>query len=90
MFAEQCHTAHVKASESTEQQLSMLSLNVVAARLGVSVATTRRLVTDGSLSAHRVRGQIRVAAADLHSYLDATRLPTSEPDDARVRAEVES
>ena len=63
----------------------MLSLSEVAARLGVSVATTRRLVTEGGMPAYRVRGQIRVGVADLRTYLDATRLPTSKPGEARAR-----
>lgn len=45
------------------------SLSDVAAYLGVSPRTVRRLINDGELVAHRVRGRLRVSDIDLASYL---------------------
>lgn len=44
-----------------------LSLNEVAARLGVSVKTARRRVSDGTLPAVRIGRLIRVPASALES-----------------------
>jgi excisionase family DNA binding protein len=44
-------------------------LSDVAAYLGVSPRTVRRLINDGELVAHRVRGRLRVSEADLATYL---------------------
>jgi excisionase family DNA binding protein len=73
----------MESNERTIPHSSMLSLGEVAARLGISLATTRRLVADGALPAHRIRGQIRIAVGDLASYLDANRLaPVDTPANA--------
>ncbi|MEV0153189.1 helix-turn-helix domain-containing protein [Micromonospora sp. NPDC050686] len=44
----------------------------VAERLGVSESTVRRLIRDGELPAGFVRGQLRVAEADLEAYMADT------------------
>jgi excisionase family DNA binding protein len=48
---------------------SLLTLEDVAKRLNVSVATVRRLINDGALKAVRVRFQLRVRPADLDDYV---------------------
>lgn len=48
---------------------TLLTLEDVAKRLNVSVATVRRLINDGELRAIKVRSQLRVRPSDLNDYL---------------------
>ncbi len=47
----------------------MLTIEDVAKRLNVSVATVRRLIDDGELKAIKVRGQWRIREEDYEAYL---------------------
>ncbi len=47
----------------------LLTLDEVAERLNVSVATVRRLIHDGELKAVKVRFQLRVKPSDLDDYI---------------------
>ena len=49
------------------------SVEQVAAILGVSTKTVRRLIGRGDLLPHRIGGSVRVSDADLRSYLASTR-----------------
>lgn len=60
---------------NTRSPLRMLSLRDVAERLGVSVATTRRLVRTQQLPAVRVGHQLRVRPEELGLFVEAHRLP---------------
>ncbi|MGC9271944.1 helix-turn-helix domain-containing protein [Acidiphilium sp.] len=51
----------------------MLSLREVAGVLGVSLATVRRRVADGSLSIYRIGRAVRVSEADLAVFLASNR-----------------
>jgi excisionase family DNA binding protein len=48
---------------------TLLTLEEVAKRLNVSVATVRRLINDGELKAIKVRFQLRVKPSDLEDYI---------------------
>lgn len=48
---------------------TLLTLEEVAKRLNVSVATVRRLINDGELRAVKIRFQLRVRPSDLEDYL---------------------
>lgn len=52
----------------------LLSLNLVAARLALSVRSVRRLIDRGELPAHKIGGQIRVAEDDLRAFVHQARL----------------
>jgi excisionase family DNA binding protein len=58
-----------KREEIVMPDESLLTLEEVAQRLNVSVATVRRLINDGALKAVRVRFQLRVRPADLDDYV---------------------
>lgn len=45
------------------------SLSDTADQLGVSPRTVRRLIADGVLPCHRVRGRLRISEGDLGEYL---------------------
>lgn len=47
----------------------LLTLEQVAERLNVSVATVRRLINDKQLKALKVRTQLRVKPSDLEDYI---------------------
>jgi excisionase family DNA binding protein len=51
----------------------LLSIAQVALYLGVSQKTVRRLIKDGQLPSHRIRGQLRTSEADLARYLAHVR-----------------
>jgi excisionase family DNA binding protein len=51
----------------------LLDIAAIAARLGVSTKTVRRLIERGELAVHRIGRQLRVSAADLHSYVARQR-----------------
>ena len=55
----------------------MLSLREVADLLGISSATVRRLIGKRVLPAARIGGQVRIDAADLRSFIAASRLEWS-------------
>lgn len=52
----------------------LLSLNLVAARLTLSVRSVRRLIDRGEFPAHKIGGQIRVAEEDLRAFVHQHRL----------------
>jgi excisionase family DNA binding protein len=43
----------------------LLSIAQVALNLGVSKKTVNRLIEDGQIPIHRIRGQLRISEADL-------------------------
>ena len=49
------------------------SVDEVAAYLGVSPKTVRRMAKAGELAAHRVRGQIRIHETAIAAYLEQAR-----------------
>ncbi len=51
----------------------MLSLREVADVLGVSLATVRRRIAEGSLSIYRIGRAVRVSEADLAAFLGSNR-----------------
>jgi excisionase family DNA binding protein len=52
----------------------LLTDQASADRLGVSLATVRRMRRDGELAFVRVRGAVRVPQSELQSYMAANRL----------------
>jgi excisionase family DNA binding protein len=55
--------------EHKTDDLQAFSLQLIAARLDVSVRTTRRLIASRALTAHRVGRQWRVLKKDLEAFL---------------------
>ena len=51
----------------------LLSVGTVATHLCVSSKTVRRLIKDGQLPSHRIRGQIRVSETDLALFIAHSR-----------------
>jgi excisionase family DNA binding protein len=58
----------------TVQVPRLLSMGQVADHLAVSQKTVRRLIADGQLPSHRVRGQVRVSECDLAAYVAQSRV----------------
>jgi excisionase family DNA binding protein len=52
----------------------LLSIAQVALNLGVSQKTVGRLIKDGQIPIHRIRGQVRISEADLAAYLARSRV----------------
>lgn len=52
-----------------------LPLQTVADDYGISIKTLRRRISDGTLPAYRVGGQVRVRETDLEAL--AVRIPTA-------------
>jgi excisionase family DNA binding protein len=53
-----------------------LAVRAVAAELGVSECTVRRLIYDGWLVGVRIGGLLRVARASIEEYLEEQRITT--------------
>ena len=53
----------------------LLSVQVVAQRLGVSTKTVRRLIDSKAIVVHRIGRQIRVSEVDLAAYIQCQRVP---------------
>lgn len=51
----------------------LISITATASRLGVSVATVRRLVTEGRMPSVKVGAQIRIATAVVDAYVARAR-----------------
>ena len=51
----------------------LLTIEDVADRLAVSTRTVRRLIEAGELAVHRIGRAVRIAEADLQSYLRRVR-----------------
>ena len=49
------------------------TLKETAALLKVSIATIKRLINDGRLTASRVRVQLRITESEIARYLSSTR-----------------
>lgn len=57
-----------------------LNMREVAARLGISERTVRRMVTSGALPASRIGGSIRISSEDLAQYVESRRIaPHHQP-----------
>ena len=52
----------------------LFSIAQVARYLGVSTKTVSRLIKDGQIPIHRIRGQVRISEADLAAYLGQSRV----------------
>lgn len=50
---------------------NLLILPEVAGKLRVSVKTVRRLITEGKLKIHKIRGKIVVRSSQLMAYVNA-------------------
>lgn len=59
----------------------MLDIDGVAQRLGVSVATVRRIVKRGELRAYKIGGQLRFKEEEVEAYIDAQLVDPAELDD---------
>jgi excisionase family DNA binding protein len=57
-----------------DQGEQLLDIKTVAAELGVSGPTVRRLAAARRLAHHRVGNQIRVSREDLDAYIESTRV----------------
>jgi excisionase family DNA binding protein len=66
-----------------------MSPQELAARLGVSVKTVRRLVAAGELPTLRVGGQLRFDEADLEAWLESSRVNPAERGGPEVAPAVE-
>jgi excisionase family DNA binding protein len=51
----------------------LYSISTVAERLEVSPDTVRRLLASGDLTAVRIRSAVRIAAAELESFVERRR-----------------
>jgi excisionase family DNA binding protein len=60
----------------------LLSINEVAATLGISRATVYRLVSAGDLAPIRVGAHARFSPADIRAYIDRHREPPDFPESA--------
>jgi excisionase family DNA binding protein len=58
----------------TLQMPRLLSIAQVALNLGVSKKTVGRLIKEGQIPIHRIRGQVRISEADLAAYLARSRV----------------
>lgn len=52
----------------TTHSKSLLSLEALASRWGVSIRTLRRMVARGELKAHRIGAQLRFSDEDVVAY----------------------
>jgi excisionase family DNA binding protein len=68
----------------TSSNPSLLSVDQVAAQLGMHVRTVRRYVREGRLKAVRIGKQYRIAASDL-AALTGQPVPAIEPAISRLR-----
>lgn len=62
-------------------EVLMLDIDGVAQRLGVSVATVRRIVKRGELRAYKIGGQLRFKEEEVEAYIDAQLVDPAELDD---------
>jgi excisionase family DNA binding protein len=62
-----------------------LTAKAVAEMLGLSRPTIYRMLEDGDLEAHRIRGQYRIPPGAVERVLSATRINSKEvkPDDRK-------
>ena len=58
----------------TLQVPRLLSIAQVADHLGVHPKTVGRLIKDGQIPIHLIRGQVRISEADLAAYLVQSRV----------------
>ena len=63
---------------------TLLTLSAASERLAVSERTVRRLIDTGDLPPIRVRGAIRVSAADIAALIDRARAAVCNPPRAAV------
>jgi excisionase family DNA binding protein len=56
-----------------KNEIELLTVQQVAANLGVSTKTIRRMIKNGTLHHHRVGRAVRVAAEDLRAYTNSIR-----------------
>jgi excisionase family DNA binding protein len=61
-----------------DRPTTLLSVPVVARRLGVSDRSIRRYIKRGLLRAYKIGGQIRIAEEDLMAFLASCRLAKSD------------
>ncbi|WP_082080076.1 helix-turn-helix domain-containing protein [Williamsia herbipolensis] len=65
-------------TRNNTEPVGVLTAREAAAEIGVSLATIRRRVADGSLPAHRVGGRPGAAVRIRRADLDALLVPTRE------------
>ena len=57
----------------------LLSLEVAAGVLSVSVSTVLCLIENGELTACRIGDELRITSADLNAYIDRVRVVKKSP-----------
>ena len=65
--------SELQSSTASDTPTDFLTVDQVAALLGVSVKTIRRWVQSGDLAHHRFGRQVRISLADLRSFTEARR-----------------
>ena len=65
--------SELQSSTASDTPPDFLTVDQVAARLGVSVKTIRRWVQNGDLAHHRFGRQVRISPTDLRSFTEARR-----------------
>ena len=65
--------SELQSSTASNTPPDFLTVDQVAALLGVSVKTIRRWVQIGDLAHHRFGRQVRISLADLRSFTGARR-----------------